>query len=848
MTQRTIFLLLCGLVCLPLFAAEYTAPTAAELAQARAWIAAHWNFNTEPAVPPVGLTVYANNDPVRPRAPGSANVHISGTKYDRGLYCHAVSDIGVLLEKPANTFTAVVGIDSNPDTRGGKGSVRFVVKVGGEEKFRSALLREGTPPVNVRVDLNGSKEFSLIIEDGGDGISHDQSNWALAKVDYADGSSQYLDELPIHAPNRAGGLPFSFRYGDRTSDEFLKTCQFMRVVERGRQIRRTLTWLDPKTKLEVKMVGIQYIDYPVVEWTIYFTNKGTEKTPLLSNVNAIDMVLPQSQHHEAYLHHNNGSPSAKNDYEPRRTHLPPGARLRFSGRDGRGSDGDWPYFNVARGGQDKDGGTIVVVGWPGQWEGEFFNSNEGNSRGQIQFRAGQERVSCSLMPGETFRTPRIALLFWDGEKNRSQNVWRRWFLAHNAPKLSNGKVPPFHWTVNTSIYYWEMINANTENQIMFIDKLLENGLFIDYWWMDAGWYTNNGHWANTGTWEVDKNRFPKGLREISDHAKTKGVKTLVWFEPERVTEGTWLKVNHPEWVLGDGYSGLLNLGNPEAWKWLVEHIDSVITSEGIGLYRQDFNMGPLGRWRANDAADRQGITENLHVQGYLAFWDELRRRHPDMPIDSCASGGRRNDLETLKRSIILHRSDNYDPVGNQGQSYGLALWTPLAGIGASGADQYNFRSMMGPFQNSSFDVREDSSGVDAKFAADNATLATREGTFDFAIARKYQADWKRCTQYYGQDYYPLTPYSLDESTWLAWQYVAYDGSGGIVQIFKRSQSPYETARLRMYGLDPNATYVFEDFDGNPEIRSTGKELMEQGLQMTITERRVSRILEFRRID
>ena len=838
------------LVSLPLCAAEYTAPTASELTQTRDWVARHWAIKKEPPPPPVGITVFANHDPVLHRRPGTDTLSISGKKYDRGLFCHAHSDLGVVLDKPGKTFTAVVGIDSNWDTTGGKGSVRFIVKVGGAEKFRSDILREGTPPVDVRVNLDGRKEFSLIIEDGGDGISHDQSNWALAKVEYADGTSTFLDEMPLHTPYTSGGLPFSFTYGDIPSNEFLETCKFKENIVSGDKKRLyEYIWTDPKTKLEVKMHGMMYTDYPVVEWTVYFTNTGTEKLPILTNVKGIDMVLPSTPgQSEASLHHNNGSPSAKNDYEPRRTPLTPGARLRFSGRDGRGSDGDWPYFNVARGGQDNDGGTIVVVGWPGQWEGEFINSREGNQRGHIQVRAGQEKVRCALLPGETFRTPRIALFFWDGEKNRSQNVWRRWFLAHNAPRRSDGSLPPFHWAVNTSIYYWEMINANTENQIMFINKLLENGLFIDYWWMDAGWYSNNGHWANTGTWEVDKKRFPKGLREISDHAKSKGVKTLVWFEPERVTDGTWLKENHPEWILGSGGTGLLNLGNPDAWNWLVNHIDNVIVSEGIGLYRQDFNIGPLGFWRQNDAPDRQGITENKHIQGYLAFWDELRRRHPDMSIDSCASGGRRNDLETLQRAIILHRSDNYDPVGNQGQSFGLALWTPLAGIGASGADQYNFRSMMCPFQNSSFDVREDNSGVDQKFASDNATLATRGGTFDFALARKYQADWKRCTQYFGQDYYPLTPYSLDETAWLAWQYVAYDGSGGIVQIFKRSQSPYETARLRMYGLDPDTTYVFEDFDGNPEIRCGGRELMELGLPITITERRVSRILEFRRAE
>jgi len=51
------------------------------------------------------------------------------------------------------------------------------------------------------------------------------------------------------------------------------------------------------------------------------------------------------------------------------------------------------------------------------------------------------------------------------------------------------------------------------------------------------------------------------------------------------------------------------------------------------------------------------MTENLYVQGYLAYWDGLLQQHPGMLIDSCASGGRRNDLETLRRAVPLLRSD-----------------------------------------------------------------------------------------------------------------------------------------------------------------------------------------------
>ena len=823
--------ILCLFFTTPLFASEKTLPTPAELQLAQNWVRNHWNIEpTKQTTTPVGLTVHANHDAVIKETPNEL-LNISGVEFSRGLYCHAVSKIEVVLPKPGKIFTAMVGISSNPDTRPGKGSVRFSVRVrlSGDAPFRSDVLREGSKPVEVNVDLQGKNTFFISIEDGGDGISHDQSVWGDAKVEFEDGTSMFLDELDLHVPDKGDGSFFSFHYGERFSADFLKECVFAKTAEKidDNRTQHTLTWTDPKTKLEIRMVGVEYHDFPAVEWTFYYKNNGTEKTPILSKINAADLDLPATGSHEAYLHHNTGSPSRLDDYEPHRSHLHPGARLRFSGTGGRPSDEHWPYFNVANGWRDQDGGTIVVVGWPGQWEGEFSNPQEENRRGTIHFRAGQEQVNLSLLPGEEIRTPLTVLFFWKGDKLRSQNVWRRWFLAHNAPRLGNGEIPPYHWAINTSPYYWEMINATTETQIMFIDKLLERGIFIDYWWMDAGWYYNNGHWDDTGTWEVDKKRFPNGLREVSDHANSKGIKTLVWFEPERVRGGTWLGKEHPEWLLNGDHNKLLNLGNPEALEWLTNHIDGIIKSEGIGLYRQDFNFHPLGNWRRHDESDRQGISENKHISGYLAYWDVLRKRNPDMPIDSCASGGRRNDIETLRRAIILHRTDNYHPIGNQGQSFGIASWTPLFGIGVGGSDYYNFRSMTTPFQNNSFDVRDEN--------------------FDWAAARKFQADWKRMNKYFHMDYYPLTSYSLSEEVWLAWQYNAYDGNSGIVQVFKRSQSPYDAARLKLHGLNPEATYVFEDFDGRPEIKCTGQELMEKGLPLNIEEKRVALILEYKAI-
>jgi len=407
-------------------------------------------------------------------------------------------------------------------------------------------------------------------------------------------------------------------------------------------------------------------------------------------------------------------------------------------------------------------------------------------------------------------------------------------LAHNTPR-PGGKVPPPLFA-SCSGGFMPGLKCDEATERRFIDTYTQEGVKLDYWWMDAGWYPCGDGWPNVGTWEPDTTRFPRGIRAVSDHAHAKGIKTILWFEPERVTPGTWLATNHPEWILGGAKGGLLNLGHPDARKWLTDHVDKLLTEQGIDLYRQDFNMDPLGYWRANDAPDRQGITEIRHVEGYLAYWDELRRRHPDMLIDSCASGGRRNDLETLRRAVPLLRSDyqsfsgdpGYAP-GNQCHTYGLSSWLPYYGQGAYYNDNqlvYAARSHYCPAFGFCWDVRKP--GVDwAKF-------------------RRIVDDWRKIAGGFLGDFYPLTPYSLTGDVWMAWQFDRPDAGDGFVQAFRRAESPYEAVRLKLRGLDPDARYTLTNLDVPGSTELSGQELAQKGLSLAIAESPGSAIVVYRR--
>jgi alpha-galactosidase len=805
--------------------------TPGELSEAQRWAGA--KFEGQPETKPAEgfLIVSLKRGSVEKNGIKGHLLRIANRDYRHGLHCPSEGEVVVYLPGPGKSFEAVVGLDSNDVgyySNAGRGSVIASVEMRGKEVFRSPVMREGMPGVPVKVDLGGATEFTLKVSDAGQGTvfgtDFNQADWAEALAVLEDGKSLSLADLP-RGPLRAPfspDVPFSFRYGDQSSSVLLSAWGLERSSRQLDEARtgRTLTYTDPKTRLVVRCEAILYKDFPVAEWTLYFKNAGTTPTPILENIQPLDTWLERNAEGEFLLHHSKGSTASATDYEPVETLLGEKHEAHFAAVGGRPTDGDLPYFNLEWPGE----GVIVALGWPGQWAAEFKR----DTRTEIHLRAGQELTHFRLLPGEEVRSPLAVMLFWKGDWLTGQNLWRRWMLAHNLPRPS-GKLPPPQTAAGSGRQDIEMQGANEENQKRFIASYLQAGLKIDYWWMDAGWYPFKDGWWNVGTWMPDPRRFPQGLRPIADYAHARGVKIIVWVEPERVTPGTELYEKHPEWLLGqDGETKLLDLGNSRAREWLTEKVDALIREQGIDLYRQDFNIAPLRFWRAHDADDREGITEIRYVTGLLAFWDELRRRHPSLLIDTCASGGRRNDLETLRRAVPLWRSDYaYEATGMQDHTYGIALWIPFFGTGINALDRYTFRSQMSPAAAISWDPRRQD--------------------LDLESLRGLAAEWRRVAGNFFGDYYPLSRYDAHDDVWLAWQFDRPETGEGMVLTFRRPNSPIESARYKLRGLEASARYRVTNLDDSATTELTGHELMESGLLVSLTTAPASALIVYQRV-
>ena len=56
---------------------------------------------------------------------------------------------------------------------------------------------------------------------------------------------------------------------------------------------------------------------------------------------------------------------------------------------------------------------------------------------------------------------------------------------------------------------------------------------------------------------------------------------------------------------------------------------------------------------------------------------------------------------------------------------------------------------------------------------------------------------------------------------------------GMVQAFRRDKGPYESARVKLHGLEPDARYTLTDLDAAGATQMTGRELLANGVLIAI---------------
>lgn len=638
--------------------------------------------------------------------------------------------------------------------------------------------------------------------------------------------------------------PFSFILDEQPSEEFLRSWRWSRTAPASAEkdvVLRTFTYTDPRSGLEVTCDVKGYPDFRAVEWVLHFRNTSAKNSGQLTRVKVadFDMVYPAAG--ALKIHYAEGNKISKADYAPRTAEFRTEQPLHIEPHGGRSSEEAFPFFNLES--EASRQGVMVAVGWTGTW----FADLEKRDPNRLTLATGMLNTDLYLYPGEQIRTPSVALMFWSGDRMNGHNRFRRLVLAHHSRKVDGSPFYPlcsaFNYRDPQPCGEYSCLTADWAIAMVRRYSMFE--LTPDVFWLDAGWHTGAGDfrhgksWANTtGNWTVDRERFPEGLKPVSDAVHETGAKFMVWFEPERVVKGTQWATEHKEWMLGTEWPEgseqstwyLFDLGNDAACDWLCKYYGDLIEENGIDYYRQDFNMLPAGYWRDADQPGRSGIKEIRHIENLYKFWDYLLERFPGLLIDNCASGGKRLDWESIGRSAPLWRSDYYhydDPDGYQCHTYGLNFFLPIHGTGILLPDQYSFRSSL-------------SSALQCNWKV------TEPGVSVLDMQQRIR-EYRDIREYYYEDYYPLsgTGDLTGSDVWLAYQMHRPSDDSGIVVAFRRQDAPDAEYTVRLGGLTPDASYTLVDCDTQAETVRGGRELAE-GLTLRLDNPRSSLLIKYRK--
>ncbi len=630
------------------------------------------------------------------------------------------------------------------------------------------------------------------------------------------------------------GVPFSFVYDGvpwaKQSDRW--EVEESSVSPDSARTLTTRTFTHPASGLRVTCEATSFHDFPALDWVLYFENRGSADTPIIENVNSLDVAITDPMEDEVpyVVYHTLGGLTNQRDFA---TEVDPmagieeGQVLELSARGGLSSNKDFPFFRI-----DFAGGTVIIgVGWSGQWHATIGGDEPRRKRDYMQRElhvcAGMEFTHFRLHPGERVRQPRILVLFREGTEERleANNLFRRLLLEHYVPKYRGKPHVPFLYcntafTRRTSAVRLGGYKHNEQSEISLIRALSPLG--IEAVITDAGWFIGDLP-PGAIDWVPDPEQYPRGMGPVAAAAHECGTRYGLWFEPERVIEDSVVLRRHPDWVLrhrGDDAErkrhaksvGVLDFALPEVREYFLDIIDGLMKLPGFGCYRQDFNPDirthPLQWWRDNDAPDRQGITEMRYIEGLYTFWDELIRRHPDTFRVNCAGGGRRIDLETILRFHVHQKTDlhlHYHT--HQNALHGLSQYVPNGIIMSAldWMDSYSFHSAM----------------------AGSICLGWRADApeFDMARARQLADLYREVRHFLNGDWYPLTPYNRGLDAWLGSQYHRPDLDAGMLLVFRRAMCRTNTLTVALGGLDAKAAYVLTDRETEVVTEKPGEELL-----------------------
>ena len=479
------------------------------------------------------------------------------------------------------------------------------------------------------------------------------------------------EELAVEGGARFGPAGLRARYGDGTRGLEL---DYVGTEISGLELQ--IRFRDCRFPLQVDLCYQLFEDSDVIERRLTLRHTGQNDPIALLRADSACWVLPERP--DWRLSHAIGGWGAENRIQRIRL---PYAETVLTSRRGISSHQASPWLMLDDGTTTEEAGQVwsAVLAWSGSWRITVARTPENRVIATGGF--GHDDILQALLPGETLSTPAFLGLYTGAGFGAASRAWHRHVRAHVLPQPS--EVRPVLYNS------WEATGfaVNEQQQMKLAARAASLGaeLFV----VDDGWFSGRrGDAAGLGDWWVSRDGFPNGLDPLIEEVRRLGMGFGLWLEPEMVNPDSRLYRMHPDWVLHHPHRHrslirnqlVLNFARPDVVAWAHDWLGTLVSEHGIDFLKWDMNR-PFTEagWPGHPDPDRLWVD---HVRGVYEIIDQLRKDHPGLRIECCASGGGRADLGMLSRTDQIWVSDNTDAFDRLAIQHGHGQILPASVMGA----------------------------------------------------------------------------------------------------------------------------------------------------------------------
>lgn len=434
-----------------------------------------------------------------------------------------------------------------------------------------------------------------------------------------------------------------------------------------------------------------------------------------------------------------------------------------------------------------------------------------------------------LAPGERFISPCASLTVAQGNVENAFNNMHLHQQRHLIHRSEADKSFPVIYND------WPFMQADvTEEKILEqLDILADCGMEI--YVTDAGWFTEpagrggrSSWWTMAGHWDYDRERFPHGLKYVTDEIKKRGMKAGIWCEIEAV--GCEAEIfNDPEMLLMregrfvmDAGRRFLNFTSEKARNYAEEVFQKLI-DWGFEYVKIDYNIDSAP---GADNCGAENIGQGLHLNrmAYYDFLDTIRSRYPGLIIENCSSGGMRLEYGMLSRTDMASITDqgDYKLIGELYYNVSKLIHPSQCGVWSWQEDRLDEREYAFALTNS-MAGRMHLSGNITRHDQNRTNMLRHAVT----LYKKYRSIFEKCRTIHhcGNNTYERNDRIR------ALEIRAEDNSSTLISV-QRPETSDNLAVIPIIELEPGS-YMLEHFPSG-EMKMMTHEELEKGLNVVLS--------------